>query len=306
VKAVERERYGSADRLRIVEVERPADATVRVHASSLNRADVYLLQGLPLAGRAMMGLRRPKTRRVGIDFAGVDEATGRRVYGTASGALAEYVAAEETVAPMPTTVGFEEAATLPVAGITALQGLRKGGVTTGTRVLVNGASGSVGPFAVQIAKALGAEVTAVCSTANVEQTRALGADRVVDYTREDFTRSGERYDVIFDNAGSRTWRELKRVLAPNATIVLVGGPKGLFLGPLWHVARITFRARLSGVKTTFFMAHANGTDLAELAQLVDDGKVRPVIERRYELGQIADAYRYVATGHTRGKVVVTL
>ena len=214
---------------------------------------------------------------------------------------------EKALALKPANLSFEEAATIPTAGCTALQGLRKGRIQRAQRVLINGASGGVGTFAVQIAKTFGTEVTAVCSTRNVETARSLGADRVIDYTREDFTRSGDRYDVLFDNAGSRSWSACKRVLKPDATVVLVGGPKkNRFLGPLGHIIAMRLGSWRSSQKALFFIANLNRETLAALTELLEAGKIKPVIERRYELSEAADALRYVGEGHAQGKVVVTI
>jgi len=319
MKAVVRDTYGAAGVV-LEEVEKPAPADdtvlVRVHAASLNRLDWYTASGTPYIGRPSMGMFKPKQRALGVDFAGTVEAVGKdvtdfhvgdEVFGGRTGAFAEYVAVRDAVARKPANATFEQAAALPVAGLTALQGLRdKGNVQPGQKVLVNGASGGVGTFAVQVAKALGAEVTAVCSTRNVELVRSLGADRVVDYTREDFTRSGERYDVIFDNAGTRSWRACTRVLSPEGTIVLVGGPKTRVIGPLGHVARMVLRSRLSRRKAVFFISKLDRADLATLSDMVESGKVTPVVEKTYDLSEIGDALRYMGEGHPQGKVVLTL
>jgi NADPH:quinone reductase-like Zn-dependent oxidoreductase len=232
------------------------------------------------------------------------------VFGARDGACAEYVCVREerAVVHKPANVTFEEAGAVAIAAATALQGLRdKGEVQAGRRVLVNGASGGVGTFAVQIAKALGAEVTAVCSTRNVEQARALGADHVVDYTREDFTRNGRRYDVLFDVAGSRSWRECTRVLESRGTLVLVGAPKGTrLLGPLGRIVRIRLRAMLARRKAVFFVAKLPKADLEVLRELLESGKVKPVVEQTYPLEQVADAVRHLGDGHARGKIVVTV
>ncbi len=203
---------------------------------------------------------------------------------------------------------FEEAAAVPIAAITALQGLRdKGQLQPGQKVLINGASGGVGTFAVQIAKALGAEVTAVCSTGNVDIARSLGADHVIDYTREDFTRSDRRYDLMLDVAGSRSWSACKRMLTPQATVVVAGGPKtNRLLGPLGHVVRFRLAAVGSSRKVVFFIAKLHKEDMVVLRELLGTGKVAPVIDRRYELSGIADAFRYLGEGHARGKVVITV
>ena len=322
MKAVVRERYGGPDVLELREVEKPEPAAdevlVRVRAASVNRAEWYSLNGQPYVARPTEGLRAPKNERLGVDFAGVVEAVGKdvtslapgdEVFGGKSGAFAEYVCVGEdrAIVPKPPNVTFEQAAAVGVAGLTALQGLRdKGGIQPGQRVLVNGASGGVGTLAVQVAKALGAEVTAVCSTGNVEQARALGADVVVDYTAADFTRSDGRYDLVFDVAGSRSWSELKRVLEPDATVVLVGGSMtNRWLGPLGHVVRMSLASLRGGRRTAFFIAKFNKPDLEVLRELLETGKLTPVVEREYQLNEIADALRYLGEGHSRAKVVVT-
>jgi len=321
MKAIVRDTYGSPDVLRLGEDEKP-DLTddgvlVRVHAASVARGDWYTLTGL-YVGRAEMGLRKPKSRLIGGDFAGTVEAVGSdvtdvrpgdEVFGGRSGAFAEYVCARaRSVALKPARLTFEEAAAVPTSALTALQGLRdKGELQPGQKVLINGASGGVGTFAVQIAKALGAEVTAVCSTRNVELVRSLGADHVVDYTRDDFTRSDERYDLLFDNAGSRSWSACKRVLKPRGTVVLVGGQMGnRVLGPVGHLVRMRLAALGSGRKLSFFVAKFNKPDMETLRELVEAGKVTPVIDRRYALSEVADAFRYMGEGHAQGKVVVTV
>jgi NADPH:quinone reductase-like Zn-dependent oxidoreductase len=321
MKAIVRDRYGSPDVLGLREIEKPEltdeGVLVRVHAVSVNRADWYALGGI-VVGRPETGLRKPKSRLIGTDFAGTVEAVGRgvtdvrpgdEVFGAASGAFAEYVCARaRSVALKPAHVTFEEAAAVPVAALTALQGLRdKGQIEAGQKVLINGASGGVGTFAVQIAKAFGAEVTAVCSARNVERVRSIGADRVVDYSREDFTRSGQRYDLLFDNAGSKSWSECKRVLGPHATVVLVGGQMGnRVAGPLGHVIRMRLGAVGSGRKAVFFVAKFNKLDMEVLRELLEDGKVKPVVDRSYALSEAADAFRYLGEGHAQGKVVITV
>jgi NADPH:quinone reductase-like Zn-dependent oxidoreductase len=322
MRAVVRDRYGSPDVLTLDEVEKPeledAGVLVRVRAASVNRGDWYGVTGRPWAARPMMdGVRRPKSRQLGWDFAGTAEAVGKdvtdlqpgdEVFGARTGSFAEYVCARAAVALKPANLTFEEAAAIPTAGLTSLQGLRDHGqLQPGQRVLVNGASGGVGTFAVQIAKALGAEVTAVCSTGNVEQARSLGADDVIDYTCEDFTRSGRRYDLLFDNAGSKSWSACRRVLEPHATLVLVGAPKAdPFLGPLRHVARKRIASLRGSQRLVFFIAKPNKPDLNVLRELVEADKVRPVVERRYELSDIADALRYMGEGHAKGKLVITV
>ena len=325
MRAAVRERFGAPkDVVEVRELERPVpgdeEVLIRVRAASLNIADWYGVVGRPYVGRAMgVGLRGPKELRIGTDYAGVVEGVGKQVTefsrgdevcGARTGALAEYVVgrADRAIVHKPANVSFEQAACVAVAGTTALQALRdRGGVQPGQKVLVNGASGGVGTMIVPIAKALGADVTAVCSTRNVEQARSLGADRVVDYTQEDFTRSGERYDLLLDVAGNRSWRELKRVLAPEAALVLVGGPRtNRLLGPLGGV----IRKRLAGVwnsqTVTFFIAKLNKEDMEVLRGMLEAGKLTPVIDRRYELSEVAEAFEYMGEGHCRSKIVVTM
>ena len=305
--------------LREVPVPEPAagEVLVRVRAASVNPVDWYAFAGRPYVARPLMGLRSPRDAGAGSDVAGVVEAVGAgvdhvspgdAVYGHASGAFADYALAKDAIAPMPANASFEEAAAVPVAAFTALQGLRDhAGVAPGDRVLVNGAAGGVGTFAVQIAGALGARVHAVCSARNLDQARQLGAARAYDYEREDFSRSGERYDVLYDVAGSRSWRAMRRVLAPRARVVLVGGPRGRrLLGPLGHVARVKLAAALERRPATFAIAKPNRADLDALRALIEDGRVRPVVERRYRLADVDEALRTMSTGHARGKIVVTV
>jgi NADPH:quinone reductase-like Zn-dependent oxidoreductase len=321
MKAIVRSAYGPPDRLELREVEQPEVADdgvlVRVRATSVNRGDWYGLTGRPYVVRPMMGLLKPRSQLLGGDFAGTAEAVGKdvtdiapgdEVFGGRDGAFAEYVCSRNGVARKPANLSFEEAAAVPVAALTALQGVRdKGRLEPGQKVLINGASGGVGTFAVQIAKALGADVTAVCSTRNVEQAESLGADRVVDYTREDFTRSGTRYDIVFDVAGSRSWSEVRRVLEPHGTLVMVGAPEGdRWLGPVSHLAKVRLASLRSDPKAVFFIAKFNKPDMDVLRELVESRKVKPAIERRYELSEIADALRYMGEGHAQGKLVVTV
>jgi NADPH:quinone reductase-like Zn-dependent oxidoreductase len=322
MKAAARSTYGPPDVIELREVAMPTltdeRVLVRVRASSVNRADWYTLRGRPVVGRAQMGFLKPKSPLLGVDFAGVVEAVGKdvtrfrpgdEVFGGRDGAFAEYVAAREAAtAAKPANVSFEEAATVPIAGLTALQGLRdKASVQAGQEVLINGASGGVGTFAVQIAKALGARVTGVCSTRNVELVESLGADEVVDYTRADFTRSAKRYDVLLDVAGTRSLRECSRVLKPDATVVVIGAPmNGGPVGPLGHVAGMWLAGRTSSRSVRFFVAKFLAADLEYLAGLLESGRVTPFVERRCELSEVADALRYQGEGHSRGKVVVTI
>jgi NADPH:quinone reductase-like Zn-dependent oxidoreductase len=311
------ERYGV---LVVREVAKPAPADgevlVRVRALSVNPVDWYGFKGRPYVARPLMGLLKPRSGDLGSDFAGVVEGVGAgvtdlgpgdEVYGC-GGRFAEYLVARKAIARKPATLSMEEAAAVPVGALTALQGLRDhGGLASGEKVLVNGSAGGVGTFAVQIAKALGGEVHAVCSARNVEQSRTLGADRVFDYARDDFTRSGERYDIVFDSAGNRSWAAMRRALAPTGTVVLVGGPRRKrLLGPLGHVVRIKLAAMPGKRKAVFFVAKPNREDLDTLRRLIEAGQVRPVIERRYELDEIGEALRAMSDGHARAKVVVTV
>ena len=319
--AIVRDRFGSPDVLELQEIEKPEltedGVLVRVRAASVNRGDWYAVTGTPWVGRVQMGLRKPKERVLGADFAGTVEAVGNEVtefrpgdevFGARTGALAEYVNARKIVVRKPANVTFEQAAAVPVAGITALQGLRdKGQIQPGQHVLINGASGGVGTFAVQIAKALGAEVTGVCSTRNVELVRSLGADHVIDYTSEDFTRSERRYDLMLDVAGGRSWSECRRVLNPQATLVIVGAPKGnRLIGPLSHIAKVRLASSRSSQKVVFFIAKLNKPDLEVLRDLLEAAKLTPVVDRQYELSATADAFRYMGEGHCRAKVVITV
>ena len=321
MKAIVRPRYGQPDVLEMVDLERPEPADdevlVRVRAASVNPADWYEMTGWLYLFRFSTGLLGPKNPRLGTDFAGVVEAVGKdktefhpgdRVFGARTGALAEYVCVKNAVVHMPAGATFEEAAAVPIAGVTALQGLRDHGqVRPGHRVLVNGGSGGVGTFAVQIAKALGAEVTAVCSAGKVELVRSLGAHHVIDYTAEDFTRSGERFDVVLDIAGSRSWWALRRVLKPQGRVVIVGAPKGgRIIGALGKILGKRIGAMFGRSSGVFFIAKFSRPDLETLAGMLESGQVTPVIDRTYPFAETAAAFRYLGEGHARGKVVVTI
>jgi NADPH:quinone reductase-like Zn-dependent oxidoreductase len=323
MRAVVYHKYGAPDVLRLEDVEQPVPADdevlVRVRASSVNPLDWHSLTGTPYITRIALGPLKPRSNRLGVDVAGQVEAIGKdvtgfrpgdEVFGVGSGAFAEYVCIREdrAVALKPANLSFEEAAAVPVAGVTALQGLRdRGQIQAGQRVLINGASGGVGTFAVQIAKALGAEVTGVCSTRNVDLVRSIGADHVIDYTHEDFTRADQRYDLMLDVAGSRSWSECGRVLAPQAPLVIVGGPKtNRWIGPLGHVLRLRLAASRSSHKVGFFLARVGKADMLALRDLLEAGKVRPVIDRSHPLTETADALRYLGGGHPQAKVVLTV
>lgn len=321
MKAAVRDRFGPPEVVELRDVDKPEpkdnEVLVRVRASSVNPAEWYSMSGRPWVGRVEMGLRKPKSNRLGYDFAGSVEAVGSQitefrpgdeVFGGKGGAFAEYLCVSKAVALKPANLTFEQAASVPTAGLTAIQGLLdKGGIQPGAKVLINGASGGVGTFAVQIAKALGAEVTAVCSTRHIEIVSSLGADHIIDYTWEDFTQTDRRCDLLLDVAGSRSWREYKRVLLPEATLVIVGGPKASrLMGPLSHIIKVRLASLPSRQRSTFFVAKPNQDDLELLAELIEAGKVTPVIDRTYELSQVGDALRYVGEGHAKGKVVLTI
>jgi NADPH:quinone reductase-like Zn-dependent oxidoreductase len=319
MKALVRHRYGGPGVVRVEEVERPAleddRVLVRVHASSLNKADWHQLRGWPRLLRPITrdGVLRPKSPLLGCDFAGVVETVGKdvtdlapgdEVFGVRSGAFAEYVSAIN-VARKPSNVSFEEAATMGIAGLTALQGLRDHAkLQPGERVLINGGSGGVGMLSVQIAKALGAHVTAVCSTRNLEQTRELGADRVLDYTRKDFTRERERYDLIADVAGGHSWSAMRRVLEPDGRLVVVGAHGSR--GQLRHIAAIKLASLRSEHEVKFFITKLNKPDLQTLADMLENGELKPAIDRTYELAEAQDALRTFGEGHVRGKLVLTI
>lgn len=321
MKAAVRTHYCAPEEVEVRELEDPVpgddEVLVRVRAAGLNILDWYGVTGRPWVSRVSTGLRAPKEHRLGVDYAGTVEAVGRNVtdfargdevFGARTGALAEYVVAraDRAIVKRPVTVPVEEAAAVAVAATTALQGLRdKGSLERGQKVLINGASGGVGTFAIQIAKALGAEVTAVCSTPNVELARSLGADRVVDYTKEDFVKLGERYDLLLDVAGTRALSAYERVLAPQAPIVVAGGPRAnRLLGPLGRMVRLRAGAVLRRRRVVNFLAQLTKEDLETLHGFLDAGTVRSVVDRRYALAEVGAALRYQGEGHPRGKVVV--
>ena len=318
--------YGLGN-LKLEDVEKPVpnddQVLVKVRAASVNPYDWHFVEGTPKIMRAMgVGLRKPKDTRLGVDFAGTVEAVGKNVtqfkpgdevFGGRGGAFAEYVCPRATraVALKPSNVTFEQAASVNIAGITALQALRdKGKVQPGQKVLINGASGGVGTFAVQIAKSLGADVTGVCSTRNVDLVQSLGADHVIDYTKEDFTKGAERYDVMLDNVGNHSLSECRGVLTPNGKYVLIGGgganEQG-FLGGLGKALWAMVFSKFVNQQMGMMMADANGKDLTILADMMESGKLKPVIDRTYKsLAEIPDAIRYLEQGHARGKVVITV
>lgn len=321
MKAIVRTKYGSPDVLGLREVEKPNpkddQVLVKVLAASVNPLDWHLLRGDPFLVRLMgFGLLKPKHQILGADIAGRVEAVGANVtqfkagdevLGAAMGGFAEYACfREDKLVLKPAGLIFEQAAAVPVAGITALQGLRdQGGIQAGQQVLINGASGGVGTFAVQLAKAFGAQVTGVCSTKNLEMVRSIGADHVIDYTKEEFWKSGKQYDLILDNAAFHSIRKSLRALAPAGTYVLVGGSAssaGILLSLILNPLISLMKKR----KLVSFMANVKQSDLAFLNGLLEAGKVVPVIDRKYSLGEVPQAIRYVEEGHTRGKVIITV
>src|SRR2546423_10095714 len=317
--------YGLAH-LKLENIEKPVpnddQVLVRVHAASVNPYDWHFIEGTPKIIRLMgAGLRKPKDTRVGVDFAGTVETVGKNVtefkpgdevFGGRGGAFAQYVCPRATraVALKPSNVSFEDAAAVNIAGITALQAVRdKGKIQAGQKVLINGASGGVGTFAVQIAKSFGANVTGVCSTRNVDLVKSLGADQVIDYSKEDFTKSAERYDVMLDNVGNHSLSECRGVLTPKGKYVLIGGGGASdqgFLGGLGKALWAMVFSKFVNQQMGMMMADANHNDLTVLADMMQSGKLKPVIDRTYKLDQVPDAIRYVEQGHARGKVVITV
>jgi NADPH:quinone reductase-like Zn-dependent oxidoreductase len=323
MKAIVHHRYGppvEALRLEDVETPVPADgeALVQVRACSVNALDWYGVTGTPYIARMGGGLRAPKQPRIGVDLAGEVEAVGANVtrfkpgdevFGARPGAFAEYVTVrEDQVSPKPATVTFEAAAAVPVAALTALQALRdKGRIADGQQVLINGASGGVGTFAVQIAKSYGAEVTGVCSPRNVDLVRSLGADHVIDYTREDFVHSGRQYHLIIDVAGGRSISDRRRALRPGGTLVLVGGPKkNRMFGPLGGFLTVAVAGRFGRQTMVPMLSKSTREDLDTLGDLLAAGAIKPVVERTYPLDQVAEALRHLGEGHAQGKLVITV
>ena len=317
MKAIVAMKYGSPDVLELVDVEKPTpkdyQVLVKVHAASVNAYDWHMLEGKPFLARLMGGgLLKPRNKMPGSDIAGQVEAVGSNVkefhvddevFGFCVGGFAEYACARQDLLVLkPATLTFEEAAATPLAALTALQGLRdKGKIQQGQKVLINGASGGVGTFAVQIAKSFGTEVTAVCSTGKMDIARSIGADHVIDYTKEDFTRSGQRYDLILATAGHHSIFDYKRALSPKGIYVFVGGSgiiQAMTLGPLI--------SKIGNKKMGFFIMKPNKKDLFFVKSLLEAGKVKPVIDRRYPLSEVPEALRYLEEGHAKGKIVITI
>jgi NADPH:quinone reductase-like Zn-dependent oxidoreductase len=323
VKAAVHRRYGSPEVVKCEEIAKPAagdnQVLIKVRAASVNPLDWHGMRGQPYIMRMTGGLRAPKSIRLGCDVAGEVEAVGRNVTqfkpgdhvfggGIGIGAFAEYACVPESALIMkPDSIKFEQAASVPVAGLSALQGLRdKAQIQPGQRVLINGAAGGVGTFAVQIAKSLGVDVTGVCSTRNMEMVRSLGADRVIDYTKEDFTKGGQHYDVILDSVGNRSLSACRRALNPKGICVIVTGPNGPWLGPLARFIQAFALSPFVSQKLVPLIAKVSKEDLVILRELILAGKITPVVDKSYRLSDAAKAIGYVEDGHARGKVVITV
>jgi NADPH:quinone reductase-like Zn-dependent oxidoreductase len=322
MRAIVQDRYGSADVLELRDIETPVagsdDVLLRVHAASVFIGDWHVMTGLPYLGRLAFGFRAPKLRVRGQDVAGTVEAVGDgvtrfqvgdEVFGTSRGSFADYAnARQDMVAPKPANLTFQQAATVPITGTTALQAVRdRGRVTSGQDVVIVGAAGGVGSFAVQIAKAFGASVTGVCSTAQLDLVRSIGADEVIDYTSQDFAAMGKQYDVILDIAGNRSVSNLRRALAPKGTLVIVGGEGGgRWFGGINRQLGAQLRSMFVGQRLGTFIAKQNGEDLLALKELIEAGKVTPVIGTTFPLQEVPEAIRHLTEGHARGKVVITV
>jgi len=322
MKAIVYRCYGSADVLEFEDVNKPTPADdevlVKVVAASVNPLDWHFMRGTPYILRLMSGLSAPNETSLGVDFAGTVEAVGSNVkrfkpgdevFGGGNGAFAEYITVGEdaALAMKPANLSFRQAASVPIAALTALQALRDSGkLESGQKVLINGASGGVGTFAVQIAKSFGAEVTGVCSTRNVEMVRSIGADHVFDYTEEDYTESGQRYDLIIDMVGNHSLSANRRALKPEGIFVIVGGGKGNWLGPMMNPIKALLMSPFVDQEFVMILARLHQDDLAILGDLMQAGKVTPVIDRRYPLSEVPAAIRYSEEGHARGKIVIDL
>jgi NADPH:quinone reductase-like Zn-dependent oxidoreductase len=323
VQAIVYDRYGSPDVLKCEETAKPSpsqnEVLIKIRAASVNPLDWHFMRGMPYLLRIAAGLRRPKDKRLGVDVAGQVEAVGNdvtqfkpgdEVFGSCRGAFAEYACAPESaLAAKPNNVTFEQAASVPIAAFTALQALRdKGHIQPGQKVLINGAAGGVGTFAVQLTKSFGAEVTGVCSTRNLSMVRSLGADRAIDYTREDFTKSERRYDLFLDCIANHSLLACTRVLNPKGIYVPVGGSAGRWMiGTLGRsIVALVLSWFISQILVIFFLAKSRKEDLVVLHDLMEAGKVTPVIDKRYSLTEVPEAIRYLEAGHARGKVVITV
>ncbi|TDC05471.1 NAD(P)-dependent alcohol dehydrogenase [Nonomuraea longispora] len=321
MKAIRYRAYGPPDVLELQEVGKPEagddEVLIRVRAASVNPGDWHLMRGSPYIFRAVAGLTRPKAHVLGFDLAGQVEAVGKdvtkfqpgdEVYGVCKGAFAEYVTVPEggPVARKPAALTYEEAAAVPTAGLTALQGVRDKAQVGRRKVLVNGASGGVGTFAVQLAKVLGAEVTAVCSGRNADLVRSIGADHVIDYTKEDFTRGTQKYDLILDNIANRSLAACRRVLAPRGTFVHNSGSGGPWVGVVGRIVLLLVSSLFVRQKLVSLMTKENADDLAALGRMLESRDIAPVIDRTYRLSDVPEAVGYLERGHARGKVVITL
>ena len=326
MKAIVYHNYGSPDVLQCEEIEKPTagddEVLIEVRAASVNPLDWHFVRGIPYFLRMMAGLSKPRSTRLGVDLAGKVEAVGRNVtrfkpgdevFGTGHGAFAEYACSRENkLALKPARLTYEQAAAVPVAAITALQGLRdKGQIQPGQKVLINGAAGGVGTFAVQIAKSLGAQVTGVCSTRNIDMVKSIGADHVIDYTKEDFAQKGQRYDLILDNVGNRSFSDCRRVMVAKGILVSNGGGslkenEGSWLGPITGSIAALALSPFMSQKMVTILASITNTDLTALKEFMDAGKVTPVIDKSYGLIEVPDAIRHLEEGHARGKVVITM
>jgi NADPH:quinone reductase-like Zn-dependent oxidoreductase len=320
MRAVVYSQYGSPDVLRYEDIAKPSakedEVLIEIRAASVNPLDWHFMRGTPYLVRIVTGLRKPKFSGLGVDVAGQVQAVGAKVtlfkvgddvFGACRGAFAEYVCTSETtLVKKPANRTFEQAAAAPIAAFTALQSFRKGKLHAGQKVLVNGAAGGVGTFAVQIAKSYGADVTGVCSSRNLDMVRSIGADSVMDYTLEDFTKTGQGYDLILDMVGNHTLMALRRALKPNGICVMSGGPTGRWKMGLARGVRAQALSLFGSRKLIGCLARANRDDLAVMQGLLESGKVTPVIDRRYGLSEVPQAIRYLEEGHARGKIVVTL
>jgi NADPH:quinone reductase-like Zn-dependent oxidoreductase len=322
MKAIVQDRFGSPDVLDLREIDKPAikddEVLLRVRAASVNPADWAFMRGMPYIARTAFGLRKPKIRVRGIDVAGTVEAVGSKVtrlrpgdevFGQGKGTFAEYAAArEKDLAAKPANLTFEQAAAVPMAALVALQAIRdKAKIQPGQKVLVNGAGGGIGTFTVQVAKAFGADVTGVCSPAKVDLVRSLGADHVIDYTKQDFTQTGERYDFILDNAASQSLSRLRRVLTPKGTLIVNCGQFNRhWIGPIGRMMRASLLSVFASQKLGSFLSLPNEADLTTLREIIEAGKLGPVIDRTYPLSEAPAAMAYVGEGHSSGKVVISV
>lgn len=323
MKAILYDQYGSSDVLQLQDVDRPVvgdlDVLIRIRAAGLNPYDWRFMRGKPYFMRLITGFLKPKDGRLGAELAGEIESVGKNVtqfkpgdtvFGRVNGSFAEYICIPETeaVVTKPVNLPFEQAASVPLAALTALQGLRNcGQIQPGQKVLINGASGGIGTFAIQLAKVFGAEVTGVCSTRNMELVRSIGADKVIDYTHEDFTQSGQKYELMLDMVGNHSLRDCTRVLTKAGKYIVVSGPEGSgLLGPLGHLLKALFMSPFVSQKVVSLDMKKNKSDLLFLKELIEAGKITPVIDRSYPLSKVPESIQYLEKGHARGKVVITM